>query len=336
MDLPKELLQKYLPRKEPRGDAAQTNSVAPAGSVSHRPCTKGIKKIPPAFSPRAVPAFSKDATASVPTDDVDDEDALFRQAMQGMVHQRPKLQSGNHGAFPLPLPASIVEAAVKILLDSDPVCVPQSAPVGASAGVSSLTSLSAPPAADGEDAFALAMRTVKPLKGKGRDIPSPVEAVDAAAAQGHALRALLDKDMVFDVHMAGEDVQGQLVGLDPKVLTSLISGSQSPEARLDLHGMNAAQAFQALVPFFKGAWHKGLRTVIVVTGRGMNSPTGMAVLRQKLASWLTQEPFKRVVMAFSTAQPCDGGTGSMYILLRKFRKKHPVYWERNPVDSDVF
>lgn len=54
----------------------------------------------------------------------------------------------------------------------------------------------------------------------------------------------------------------------------------------------------------------------------------MGVLREKLQSWLTQDPFKRVVLAFCTAQSHDGGPGSVYVLLRKYRKKGRIYWER--------
>lgn len=353
MDLPKELLQKHLPNANQRSEKRQDKATH-GGKALHSPTAKAKKA-------------SKDGPVSG-SDDFQtpdgDDDALFLQAMQGMVREsRKKKPAATHGAFPLDMPVPIagvmpepwpapasndrgVTAKAKRMRPQEATAQGQAAaknppthaaPCVAQGPSTSLLSDSAgDPMCDNDTAFALAMRTVRPLKGKGRDILPQVEVVDAVAAQSHSLNALLDAEIVFDVHIAGESVQGQIVGFDPKVLTSLMSGSQSPEARLDLHGMNAAQAFQALIPFFKSAWHKGLRTVIVVTGRGINSPTGMAILRQKVSSWLTQEPFKRVVMAFSTAQPCDGGTGSMYVLLRKFRKKHPVYWERTPIDPDVF
>ena len=105
---------------------------------------------------------------------------------------------------------------------------------------------------------------------------------------------------------------------------------------LDLHGLNAQQAFETLRGFMRGSWYKGLRTILVVPGRGKNSPDGVGVLRGKLQSWLTQDPFKRVVLAFCTAQPHDGGPGSVYVLLRKYKKKGRVYWERMPADADLY
>ena len=73
----------------------------------------------------------------------------------------------------------------------------------------------------------------------------------------------------------------------------------------------------------------------MVPGRGHNSPDGIGILREKFKSWITQEPFKRVVLAFCTAQKHDGGPGSFYVLLRKYKKKGHVYWERMPADEDL-
>ena len=120
------------------------------------------------------------------------------------------------------------------------------------------------------------------------------------------------------------------------IMNKLRAGGLSPEAHLDLHGLNAQQAFETLRGFMRGSWYKGLRTILVVPGRGKNSPDGVGVLRGKLQSWLTQDPFKRVVLAFCTAQPHDGGPGSVYVLLRKYKKKGRVYWERMPADADLY
>jgi DNA-nicking Smr family endonuclease len=77
-----------------------------------------------------------------------------------------------------------------------------------------------------------------------------------------------------------------------------------------------------------------MRALLLIPGRGKNSPDGVAVLRERVQAWLTQDPLKRVVLAFCTARPVDGGPGSLYVLLRKYRKKGKVLWERCPVDLD--
>lgn len=302
MDLPKELLSRPLPK-------GKDTQAVPAGGE----------------------ACPQNSASPLLKEEVDE--TLFLQAMQGMVKaSRSKKSTVRHGAFPLLEEQAFKKVAladsVEAKLQIEPA-VQQASPKTPSAPVKESKD-----AADND--FALAMRTVKPLKGKGRDVMPEVEPVDANAAQGKALQDLLEGEIVFDVQVSGESIQGHVVGLDKKSFLALASGEHSLEARLDLHGMHAQQAFQALVPFFRTAWHKGLRTVIIVTGRGMNSPAGIGILRHKVSTWLTQDPFKRVVMAFCTARLCDGGSGSMYVLLRKYRKKHRVYWERCPADSDLF
>lgn len=189
---------------------------------------------------------------------------------------------------------------------------------------------------DAEALFAGAMRGVQPLEGKGRDIPPRLPVPERAARAAQSLQDMLEGHLEFALTMSGEYLEGYVVGLDAMIMNKLRAGQYSPEAYLDLHGLTAAQAFHALVGFFRGAWYKGMRTLLVVPGRGRNSPDGIGVLRAKLQDWLTQEPFKRVVLAFCSAKPSDGGAGSVYILLRKYRKKGKICWERLPADPDLF
>ncbi len=191
--------------------------------------------------------------------------------------------------------------------------------------------------ADGEaDAFLLAMRQVRPLPGKGRAVAPPVVAQTPPPAADTSLQDFLEGRLEFALSFTDEYLEGYVVGLDPLIMGKLRAGALSPEAYMDLHGLNVQQAFESLRGFLRGSWYKGLRTVLVVPGRGHNSPDGVSVLRGKLQTWLTQDPFKRVVLAFCTAQPHDGGPGSIYVLLRKFRKKGRICWERMPADADLF
>lgn len=189
---------------------------------------------------------------------------------------------------------------------------------------------------DEAEAFLWAMRDATPLGGGGRKIIPPLAPAPEITPRSEAFEDLLAAGPEFSISFSDEYLEGRVVGLDEQIMNRLRQGSMSPEAHLDLHGLNAVQAFESLRAFMRGAWFKSMRVVLLVPGRGRNSPDGQGVLRQKLQSWLTQEPFKRVVLAFCTAQPHDGGPGSIYVLLRKFRKKGPVYWERLPGDADLY
>ena len=185
------------------------------------------------------------------------------------------------------------------------------------------------------DDFAKAMAGVTPISKSGREVALEKPEKPLVWQQGNALQDFLDGKLEFALTFTDEYMEGFVVGLDPIMMQKLRQGSFSPEAHIDLHGLNTQPAFETLRGFFKGSWYRGLRCVIVVCGRGKNSPDGIGILREKLQLWLTQEPFKRVVLAFCTAQVHDGGAGAVYVLMRKFKKKGRIAWERMPADEDL-
>lgn len=198
----------------------------------------------------------------------------------------------------------------------------------------------ASPDVDDPDVFIDAMRAVTPISAfstKGREVnpdapPPPVSLMP----EDNPMQDFMDGKLEFSLASTDEYVEGHVVGLDLMLVSKLQNGQFSPEGHLDLHGLNTVQAFQTLVGFMRGAYMKGQRTVLVVPGRGKNSPLGVGVLREKIQEWLTQEPFRRVILAFCTARSVDGGTGAMYVLLRKLKKSNgKVYWERRPTDPDL-
>ncbi|MBQ4132805.1 MAG: Smr/MutS family protein [Desulfovibrionaceae bacterium] len=188
-----------------------------------------------------------------------------------------------------------------------------------------------------EDDFALAMREVAPLSGKGRAvIPEPVPSGQPILPV-NPLQDFMDGKVEFSLEYTEEFISGHVLGLDPAVMGKLKAGSFSCEAHLDLHGLNSMQAFESLVAFIKRSYMTGKRTVLIIPGRGKNSPDGTGILRDKLQEWLTQDPFKRVVLAFATALPKHGGPGAVYVLLRKLKKSRgKIRWEHIPKDPDLF
>lgn len=207
------------------------------------------------------------------------------------------------------------------------------------------TAASPPPEPDapGEgDVFTRAMAGVKPLsnRNKGREVltePSvapPAFEDDATVAREQAwvaeyLRNLVQGNVEFELTYSEEYMRGHIQGLDRRVLEKLKAGRFSVEAHLDLHGLNALQAKEATCGFLRGQYSLGRRCVLLIPGRGRNSPGGQALIREELPIWMTREPLRRVVLAFCTALPKHGGAGALYVLLRKFRKDiGKVRWDR--------
>ena len=103
-------------------------------------------------------------------------------------------------------------------------------------------------------------------------------------------------------------------GLQHRVLKQLKRGDIPVEASLDLHGQFIEEAGKSLTLFLDEAQVVGCRCVIVIHGKGTRSAEGRPVLKTQVNHWLRESP---AVLAFSSTQPRHGGTGSVYVLLKK-------------------
>ncbi len=125
----------------------------------------------------------------------------------------------------------------------------------------------------------------------------------------------------FDLTETDEYVEGARVGLDPRLLTRLRRGEFAVQDHIDLHGMIQPDAKLALQQFVIKSVGKGMRTVLVVHGRGLGSPGGRPILKHAAAQWLSHGEIGAHVHAFATAKAQDGGAGAMYVLLRRDRRR---------------
>lgn len=89
-----------------------------------------------------------------------------------------------------------------------------------------------------------------------------------------------------------------------------------PEATLDLHGSTTEESLVALARFVAAAKAERLRTVLVVTGKGLRSAGGVAVLKEAVESWL-RNAGTRSIDAFSEAPRALGGRGAYVLYLRR-------------------
>ena len=103
--------------------------------------------------------------------------------------------------------------------------------------------------------------------------------------------------------------------LPNKRMRQLKKGQISLEARTDLHGLRAETARQSLWNFIELNYQAGKRCVLIIHGKG-SLRAEAPVLKNLVNHWLRQLP---CVLAFHSALPRDGGSGALYVLL----KKHP-------------
>lgn len=117
---------------------------------------------------------------------------------------------------------------------------------------------------------------------------------------------------------------------DRKAARRLRQGSIDIEARIDLHGMRQAEAHLALRRFLMSCHARGLRWVLVITGKGgprrqrddesdsfWASANERGVLKRNVPMWLAEPELRAIVVSFATAAIPHGGEGALYIQLRK-------------------
>ena len=104
-------------------------------------------------------------------------------------------------------------------------------------------------------------------------------------------------------------------GAQKSVLRKLRAGRLPVESTLDLHGLTIEQARHRLIDFLDACKQSGHRHVLIVHGKGFRSQS-KPVIKPMVNRWLREAD---EVLAFCSAQPQDGGTGAVYVLLRKTR-----------------
>ncbi|MBN1932007.1 MAG: Smr/MutS family protein [Desulfobacterales bacterium] len=179
--------------------------------------------------------------------------------------------------------------------------------------------------------FMEAMADVKPISKANRlentiRIKPPQDfEIDLETETLLRLKNLINRGEGFVVADTSEYIEGIGHKINPEIARRLHKGEFSIQTHIDLHGLNAGDAQNTFERFIKEAIITGKRAVLIVHGRGLSSPS-KPVLKAKVIQWLTRGPWRKWVIAYTSARPCDGGTGGTYVLLRhrpltkRFRK----------------
>lgn len=198
---------------------------------------------------------------------------------------------------------------------------------------------------DEAELFRQVVKDAKPLPAEARrrlsalELPPDIEAVPAAPmAEGVApakrKRGRVPKDEPLPQPVAPPAKAPVVLpalkhdsapGLDKRTQMRLKRGQVAIEARIDLHGMTQDTAHAALNGFVARSQARGLRCVLVITGKGTRRDEfgryEAGVLKREVPRWLNEGGNREKVLAFVHAQAKDGGGGALYVLLRRRREE---------------
>jgi DNA-nicking Smr family endonuclease len=149
---------------------------------------------------------------------------------------------------------------------------------------------------DDQDIWQRVARTVQPL--------GSTEPPRAAPAVPHMHLPPAPKSIR---RMANVDVS---LNKDKKVRRGMVDIGQ----KIDLHDLTRDQAFPALVRRISRAHAKGIRCVLVVTGKGPNLE---GVLRKSLPGWLMDPHIRPMIASIAEAHIRHGGSGAFYVFLKR-------------------
>ncbi|SMF34321.1 DNA-nicking endonuclease, Smr domain [Xaviernesmea oryzae] len=104
--------------------------------------------------------------------------------------------------------------------------------------------------------------------------------------------------------------------LEKPVKKKLAKGRLPIEARLDLHGLFQSEAHDLLLDFLFRAHERGLRHVLVITGKG-SSMGSEGALRRAVPLWFSKAEFRFLISSYEWAARHHGGEGAMYVRLAR-------------------
>lgn len=162
-------------------------------------------------------------------------------------------------------------------------------------------------------------RHVKPMQGKA--LPPEPEAEDKPAP---APAPAANLPPALHPLPPAKPALPPMAPVERKTLQALRRGRKDVDSVIDLHGMRQEEAHFALLSFLHRAQGSGHALVLVITGKGGAAVSNglfeeRGVLRRMVPHWLRLPDLRHLVIGFEEASPQHGGSGALYVRLRRRR-----------------
>ncbi len=110
--------------------------------------------------------------------------------------------------------------------------------------------------------------------------------------------------------------------LETPVKRKIAKGRLALEARIDLHGLVQSEAHAILLDFLIRAHERGMRHVLVITGKG-SSMGSEGALKRAVPLWFSKPEFRYLISSYEPAAQHHGGEGALYIRLSRRHGERP-------------
>jgi DNA-nicking Smr family endonuclease len=165
--------------------------------------------------------------------------------------------------------------------------------------------------------FRAAVGNIKPLQQDSIVINKPKPSVPPARHEKDErpqMQALIDSEYDENLLERGDELLFSRPDVQKATFRKLRRGQFTIEDELDLHGLTVEMARTVLSDFLVDCHMQSLRCVQIIHGKGIGSEQKQPIIKNKVNNWLRQ---RDDVMAFCSAQQRDGGTGAIYLLLKR-------------------
>ncbi|MBB4232486.1 Smr/MutS family protein [Rhizobium mongolense] len=162
-------------------------------------------------------------------------------------------------------------------------------------------------------------RSTRPLAGKkGEFTELDAFLVETEAGGGNAFQKSSAETEIQAAALPGAAKQpsGTHHPLERPVKRKIAKGRLALEARIDLHGLVQSQAHVMLLDFLIRAHERGMRHVLVITGKG-SSMGSEGALKRAVPLWFSKPEFRYLISSYEAAAHHHGGEGALYIRLSR-------------------